>query len=62
MALSLTGGEAGQRAWLSGSCWGAFAGEAWKQEGKAGAEREREERERMRIQKSRHESGNKLPC
>lgn len=35
-ALSLTGDEPGQKAGSSGSCWGVFAGEAWKQEGKAG--------------------------
>lgn len=44
MALSLTGGEAGQRACLSGSCWGAFAGEAWKQEGKADTQKSKGER------------------
>lgn len=48
MALSLTGDEAGQRACLSGSWWGAFGGEAWKQEGKAGTKG-------GGIQKSRHE-------
>lgn len=30
--LSLTEGEVGQRAGLSGSGWGASAGEIWKQE------------------------------
>lgn len=33
---SLTGGEAGQSVSSSGLCWGASAGEAWKQEGENG--------------------------